>query len=254
MSLRARLDRLRHEWDTTPAESVARRLLYSAMLAAGLLLTVLGSIFYQRFPPIPLKLIPDLRVFLPLASGLSMGLLASFGGASRRKPALWTAVGLIVAFHLEEATIHWIGPYPGSITGTRVGILGTAGSLLALLAVLLLHVEVESTRLRRDAVERGADAASAEALRMGLVRQGARRLWGLAAGVGALALLVRAGEAILGNDAKGGAYILLIGAALLLALAVLLLRLVKPRAAEPDDAAADDAEEDVRAGEQAGAA
>jgi hypothetical protein len=166
------------------------------------------------------------------------------GGASQRRPALWTTVVVIVLLHLEEATVHWIGPYPGSITGTRVGILGTSGSLLALLAVLLLHVEVEATRLFRDLLQRGGDADAAEAARAGLVAQGTRRLLGLAAGVAALGLVARAGEAILGNDAKGGGYILLIGAALLLGLAFVLLRIVKPRAAPSADAGEPDGKQE----------
>ena len=231
------IDRALEAWETTPPGSVARRALYSLLLALGLTLTGVGSIFYQNTGPIPLKLIPDLRIFVPMVTGLGMGLLASMGGASRRKPALWTAVGVIVVFHLEEATVHWIGPYPGSITGTRVGLLGTAASLLALLSVLLLHVEVESTRLRRDLLSRGADPAAAEAARAALVRQGTSRLLGLSAGVGALGLVVVSGEALLGDDASGGGYILLVGAALLLALAIVLLRIAKPKPAPGGDAA-----------------
>ena len=208
---------------------MGRRVLYSTLLAAGLVLTVVGSMFYQNFGPIPLKLIPDLRIFVPLMAGLSMGLVASFGGVSMRKPALWTALGLIIGFHLEEATVHWIGPYPGSITGMRVGPVGTGGSLLALLSILLLHVEVESTRLYRDLLSRGADPGLAEQARAGLVAQGSRRLYGVAAGVCALGLLVLGGEAVLGNDASGGGYILLVGAAILLALALFLLRIAKPK-------------------------
>lgn len=230
------VERLQHAWDTTPPGSVGRRMLYSLLLGVGLTMTFGGSMFFPP-DPIPLKLIPDLRIFGPLTIGFGMGLVASFGGASQRKPALWTAVGIIVAFHLEEATVHWIGPFPGSITGTRVGLLGTSGSLLALLSVLLLHVEVEATRLFRDVLSRGGDPDAAEAARAGLVGQGTRRLLGLAAGVAALGLVARAGEAILGNDAKGGGYILLVGAALLLGLAVVLLRIVKPKAPPADEAA-----------------
>lgn len=211
-----------------PQGSLARRVLYSALLGAGIAMTGYGSIFFQNTPWIPWGLIPDLRGAFLLGAGFTMGLLASGGGASRRRPALWTAVGVVILFHLEEATIHWIGPYPGSITGTRVGLLGTAGSLLALLAVLLLHAEVASAQLRADLRRRGADPEGADAVHDGLLALGRRRLLGLAAGVAGLGVLVRAGELLVGNEARGGGWVLLLGGGLLLALALFLLRIVKP--------------------------
>lgn len=219
-----------------PPGSLGLRVLYSALLGIGLALTGYGSIFLQNTPMIPWGLVPDLRGAALFMTGFLSGLAASGGGVGRRRYALWSAIGIVVLFHLEEATVHWIGPYPGSITGTRVGILGTAGSLLALASVLLLHVEVEGGRLRRDLLRRGASEAGAESVRMALVGVGARRVMGLAAGVAGLAVLVRAGEAIFGDRARGGVWVLFIGAALLLGLALVLLRIAKPRQAEPDAA------------------
>lgn len=237
------LDRALDAWDGTPAGSKGRRILYALLFGLGLTLTGMGSIFFRNTGPIPLRFIPDLRIFLPFMTGFLMGLLAAGGGVSRRKPALWTAVGVIIAFHLEEATVIWIGPYPGSITGTRVGLLGTGGSLLALVSVLLLHVEAESTRLSRDLARRGADPDVVEEMRLALVGQGTRRVLGLGAAIAGFALVVRAGEAIFGNDAPGGDYVLLVGALLLLVLAAFLLRIAKPKSqpeadeAEPQEAA-----------------
>lgn len=229
------LDKLLDDWRTLPAESLARRLLLVALLAAGITMTAFGSMFLQMTGPLPFKIFPDVRPVLLLGAGLSAGLWAAGGGARRRKAALWTVFGFVVAFHLEEATVHWIGPFPGSITGTRVGLLGTAGSLLALAAVVLLHVEVESVRLKEDLVRRGAGAADAERATSRLARAGLRRVLGVAAGVCGIALLVIAGERLFGDDAAGGEHILLVGGALLLVLGGVLLRLMarKPRPAEP---------------------
>lgn len=246
------IDRALHAWETTPAGSVGRRVLFSLLLGVGLTMTFGGSIFFPP-DPIPLKLIPDLRIVGPLALGLGMGLLASVGGVSQRKPALWTAVGVIVLFHLEEATVSWIGLPAGGITESRVGALGTAGSLLALLAVLLLHVEVEATRLARDLAGRGADAVATEHARAALVGHGTRRLLGLAAGVAALGVAVRAGELVLGEQAPpGGAFALFLGAGLLAALALFLLRIAKRKDSEAAPAADADAA-DALAGQREGA-
>jgi hypothetical protein len=209
-----------------PSASLARRGMLALALAVGILLTAMGSIFWSNFGPIPFRFIPDLRPVVLLGSGLFLGAYAAGGGAHRRKFALWGVVGYVLGFHLEEATVHWIGPFPGSITGTRVGILGTLGSLLALAAVLLLHVEVERVKLARELATRGAEPAASDAMVGALSHAGATRIIGLAAGVAAMGVVVRLGEAIIGNDAGGGAYILFLGAALLLGLAFVLLRFV----------------------------
>lgn len=224
------VDRLVRAWEEIPDGSLGRRVLLAFTFALGLTLTAMGSMFWGFTAPIPWKIIPDLRIFVLMTSGMTMGLVAAGGGVSRRRPALWLALGMIIGFHLEEASVHWIGPFPGSITGTRVGILGTAGSLLALLSLLLLHVEVESARLRSDLTRRGAAPDAAERLRAGVQALGRRRLVGIAVGIAAFAVLVRAGEALFGNTARGGAWVLLAGAALLGALAWFLLRLAKPKA------------------------
>src|SRR5439155_22731221 len=151
-----------------PPASFTRRLLSGALLAAGVTMTAFGSIFIQQTGPIPLKVFPDIRPVLFIGSGLLLGLYASGGGARRRAMALSGVFAYVVGFHLEEATVHWIGPLPGSITGSRVGILGTAGSLLAIAAVLLLHVEVESQRLMLAVRARGASAEGGHALASGL--------------------------------------------------------------------------------------
>lgn len=217
--------------EALPAGTLGRRAGLAFALALGVTLTAMGSMFWSLVGPIPFRFLPDVRPVLTFGSGLLLGLYAAGGGAHRRKLALWGVVGYVVAFHLEEASVHWIAPFPGSITGTRVGIVGTLGSLLALASVLLLHIEVEHQRLARDLVARGAEEAGARKAATSLRAAGAARvlaLAGAAAGVGAL---VRVGEVVLGNDAPGGVYALLLGAALLLACALLLVRTL-PRARE----------------------
>lgn len=230
------IEKLIDDWRALPSESLARRLVLVALLAAGITMTAYGSIFLKMSGPIPFKIFPDVRPVLLVGTGLATGLWAAGGGARRRKAALWTTFAFVVAFHLEEATVHWIGPFPGSITGARVGILGTAGSLLALAAVVLLHVEVESVRLRRDLQQRGAGEQDAADATTRLARAGLRRVLGVAAGVCGIALLVVAGERLFGDDAAGGEHVLLVGGALLMLLAGVLLRLMarKPVASEAD--------------------
>lgn len=215
--------------EALPAGTLARRAGLAFLLGIGITMTAAGSIFW-KFGPIPLKFIPDVRPLVTMLSGLFLGLWAAGGGAARRKLALWGVVGYVIGFHLEEATVHWIGPFPGSITGTRVGIIGTLGSLIALACVLLLHVEVEHARLDRDLVERGATASEARGAAGALRRAGSSRILGVAAGVAAIGALVRVGEAVLGNSASGGTYILFVGAALLMVLAFVLVRFVPKRA------------------------
>lgn len=216
--------------EAIPSGSLARRAGLALLLAIGVLMTAAGSIFWGLIGPIPFKIVPDVRPLLLLGSGLFLGLYAAGGGAARRKFALWGVVGYIIAFHLEEATVHWIGPFPGSITGTRVGILGTMGSLLALAAVLLMHIEVEHHKLARELAARGADANATRDMAGALARAGTTRILGVAAGTAGIGVLVRAGEALFGNQASGGVYILFVGAALLLVLAFVLVRFVPKRA------------------------
>lgn len=212
----------------TPA-SWWRRILLSTLIATGVTMTMLGSIFLQNTGPIPYKLIPDLRIALAVGTGLMMGVYAGGGGAHRRGMALWGVLGIVIAFHLEEATVHWIGPIPGSITGTPVGLVGTAGSLLAIAAVLLLHVEVESGRLARDLAQRGAPQEEAGAMAARLSSAGARRIVAILAGVAGLGAIVLAVSPAFGTEAPGGALALVPGGILLLVLAAVLARWV-PRA------------------------
>ena len=220
-------------WDdllAIPPASLGLRLLYALLLAVGVTMTMMGSMFYRLMGPIPYALIPDVRVAATLLTGLLAGAYAAGGGAHRRGLALWSVVGFVVAFHLEEATVHWIGPIPGSITGTPVGILGTLGSLLALVAVLLLHVEVEAHRLARDLMARGASEAEARGLASRLAAAGAGRVLSVAAGVAGLGALVLAVSPVFGTEAPGGAFALVPGGLLLLGVAVALARWV-PRPA-----------------------
>lgn len=208
-----------------PPGSLARRVGLAVLIGVGVTMTAAGSLFWN-FGPIPFRFIPDVRPLVTLLSGLFLGLYAAGGGAHRRKLALWGVVGYTIGFHLEEATVHWIGPFPGSITGTRVGILGTLGSLLALAAVLLMHVEVEHAKLARDLASRGADRDETGRAAGALRHVGTSRILGVAAGVAGIGALIRAGEAVLGNDATGGTYVLFLGAALLLVLGTVLVRSV----------------------------
>ena len=220
-------------WDdllAIPSASLARRLGYSALMGVGVTMTLMGSIFYKNTGPIPYSFIPDVRVAAAVLTGLGTGAYAAGGGAHRRGMALWSVVGFVVAFHLEEATVHWIGPLPGSITGTPVGIVGTLGSLLALVAVLLLHVEVEAHRLARDLETRGASQAEARALGSRLRMAGAGRVLSVAAGVAGLGALVVAVSPIFGTDAPGGQFALIPGGILLLVVALVVGRWV-PKAA-----------------------
>lgn len=216
--------------EALPPGTLARRAGLAFLLGIGITMTAAGSMFWSAIGPIPLRVIPDIRPLVTMGSGLFLGLYAAGGGASRRKLALWGVIGYVIGFHLEEATVHWIGPFPGSITGTRVGILGTLGSLLALACVLLMHVEVEHAKLGRDLASRGATPADASGATDALRRLGATRVMGVTAGVAGIGALVRVGEAIFGNDAGGGTYVLFIGAALLIGLGVVLARIVPKRA------------------------
>lgn len=213
-----------------PPGSLARRFGLAGLLAVGITMTAAGSLFWGLVGPIPFRFIPDVRPVVTILSGLFLGVYAAGGGAHRRKLALWGVVGYVIGFHLEEASVHWIGPFPGSITGTRVGILGTLGSLLALAAVLLMHVEVEHARLARDLESRGAEARYAGGAAATLRRVGTTRILGVAAGVAGIGALIRVGEAVFGNNATGGTYILVVGAALLLILGAVLVRSVPKRA------------------------
>ncbi|MFA5860715.1 MAG: hypothetical protein WDA16_03380 [Candidatus Thermoplasmatota archaeon] len=215
-----------NDFASIPSDSLARRALYAVLIAAGVTMTGFGSIFMQRTGPIPYGILPDVRPFFFLGSGFLFGLYASGGKANRRALALWGVIGYVIAFHLEEATVHWIGPFPGSITGSRVGILGTSGSLIALLGVLLMHVEVESIKLSGDLASRGATHVDAQATGARLRAAGTRRLLALTAGVAGLGAFLMAVSPIFGETTQGGAWVLIIGAALLLALALLLSRWV----------------------------
>lgn len=209
-----------------PPASLWRRVGLAALLTTGITMTAMGSIFLRNSGPIPFKWIPDLRVFALVVSGMTMGLWASGGGARRRAIALWGVVGYVVAFHLEEALVHWIGPFPGSITGTPVGLVGTSGSILALVAVLLMHVEVESTRLGRDLARRGASETDARVVAARLASLGARRIASVALGVAGLGALVVALVPAFGYDASGGPWVLPLGGVILLGLAVAVAKLV----------------------------
>ena len=220
------------DFQAIPSDSLARRVLYAFLIGVGATMTMMGSIFYKNFGPIPYSFIPDVRIAATFLTSFLAGLYAAGGGASRRGTALWTVVGFIVAFHFEEATIHWIGPFPGSITGTPVGIVGTLGSLLALAAVLLLHVECEAHRLARDLEKRGLPQAEARGLTTRLASMGLGRILAIAAGVAGLGALVLAASPIFGTEAPGGAFALIPGGLLLLAVAVALSRWVPKPSAE----------------------
>lgn len=216
-------------WDdfqAIPSASLGRRVLYALLIGVGVTMTMMGSIFYKNTGPIPYSFIPDVRVAGAFLTGFLAGLYAAGGGASRRGTALWSVVGFVIAFHLEEATVHWIGPLPGSITGTPVGILGTLGSLLALVAVLLLHVECEAHRLARDVEKRGVPQGEARDLSSRLASMGAGRVLSVAAGVAGLGALVLAVSPIFGTEAPGGQLALIPGGLLLLVVAVALSRWV----------------------------
>ncbi|HVM45490.1 MAG TPA: hypothetical protein VM582_06100, partial [Candidatus Thermoplasmatota archaeon] len=183
------------ELQELPPGTLARRAGLALLLAVGVTMTAAGSMFWSLAGPIPFRFVPDMRPVVTILSGLFLGAYAAGGAAHRRKLALWGVVGYVIAFHLEEASVHWIGPFPGSITGTRVGILGTLGSLVALAAVLLLHIEVEHARAARELVPRGSDPADAGAAAGALRRVGVSRVVAVVAGVAAIGALVRVAEA-----------------------------------------------------------
>jgi len=199
-------------------------------VALGITLTGYGSFVFSTFSaPIPYGVIPDLRGAVLLVSGFFLGAYAAYGDASHRRWALWGVLAFVIGFHLEEALVHWIGPYPGSITGSSVGVLGTSGSLLALAGVALLHVEVESARLAGDLQSRGADREQSLGLVASLRGEGARRVWALSLGVAALGALALFASKAFGTDGKGGEYILALGAALLGVLAIMLVMVGRRR-------------------------
>lgn len=229
------IDEPLHAFRMTDPASMTRRLMYALLIGVGLTMTAFGSLVFTSFTgPIPYKIVPDIRPLLTIGSGLFLGAQTAWGGAKRRRLGLYGVILFVVGFHLEEATVHWIGPFPGSITGTRVGLLGTSGSLVALLGVLLMHVEVESERLRQDAIKRGASEQGASDLSNGLRRQGQGRLVSLTLGVAGLGLFVALAQNLFGNEATGGAWVLLLGGGLLLLLAHLFTRW----ATQPAEAAA----------------
>lgn len=209
-----------------PEGSLGRRAFYAFLLVAGIVTSALGSYLFSLVPPISYKLIPDLRIAALVLTGAFFGFQAAFGGHRARALALWGTVGYVILFHLEEATIHWIGPVPGSITGTRVGLVGTAGSLLSLVAILLLHVEDEAARLRRDLRRRGADPVDIESTVAALARDGRRTCVGIGAATGAFGIFIFVAEKVVGDSATGGSWVLLLGGALLLVLALYLMRLL----------------------------
>lgn len=224
------LDRKMDAFDRLPPGTIARRLGYAFLVALGITLTGYGSFVFSTFSaPIPYGVIPDLRGAALLLSGLFLGAYAAYGDAGHRRWALWGVLAFVIGFHLEEALVHWIGPYPGSITGSSVGILGTAGSILALAGVALLHVEVESARLAGDLQTRGADREQSLSLVGSLRGEGSRRVWALSLGVAALGGLALVSSKAFGNDGKGGEYILVLGAGLLAALAVMLVLVGRKR-------------------------
>jgi hypothetical protein len=235
-----KLDALR----SLPPGSLGRRALYALLVAVGVTMTGYGSIFLRNTSMIPYKLIPDLRGALLFTGGLTLGLYAAYGPSKHRTWALWGVLAFVIGFHLEEAEVHWIGPYPGSITGTPVGVLGTAGSLAALVGVLLLHVEVESARLANDLDRRGAAGATSDgadgrrplsgreaglAVAAGLRQEGARRVLAVVAVAAGLGLVAVVAERIVGHSATGGVYVLLLGSAILFGLAFALVRIGRSR-------------------------
>lgn len=224
------LDRRVEAIQSLPAGSIARRFGYVALLTVGILVSAYSSYLFNLIPPISLKWWPDARPLFLILTSFLLGLQAMGGSAKRRAWALYGVIGYVMLFHLEEATVHWIAPVPGSITGTRVGPIGTAGSLAALLAIVLMHIEVERCRLRKDVTDRGASPDAADALANGLSAEGRRQAVGIAAGCAGLGLLVFVAEKIIGDGGTGGSYTLLVGGALLLVLALFLLRMVPGRA------------------------
>lgn len=227
------IDEPLHRFRETEPASISRRVLYAFLIGVGITMTAFGSLlFTQMIGPIPLKWWPDIRPVLTMGYGLLLGLQGGWGSAKRRRVMLYGVLLIVVLFHLEEATVHWIGPFPGSITGTRVGLLGTAGSLIAILGVLLMHVEVESERLRQDAVERGSQRQGAAALVEGLRRQGNARMTSMTLGIAGIGLLVFVGEKLFGNEATGGSWVLLVGGGILLLLAYLFTRWTRDATAQ----------------------
>lgn len=220
-----------------PADSLPRRLGYAAMLTVGILATAYTSYLFNLVPIIPMKVFPDARLFFLLVSSAFLSFQAMGGSARRRAIALWGVLGYVIAFHLEEATVHWIGAgsgtniLSGSITGTRVGIPGMLGSILAVTAIILMHIESERCRLREDAIRRGAKEAGADALADGLAREGRRQTLGIAAAVSGFTIFLFIAEKPFGNSAAGGSWVLLVGGGVLIALALFLLRMMPGAAA-----------------------
>lgn len=233
------LDKRLDAWSRIPPGSLARRFGYAGLLIVGLLMSAYASYLFTLIPPISIKFFPDARLLALLVSGAFISLQAMGGSARRRALALYGAIGWVIVFHLEEATIHWIGPVPGSITGTRVGPIGTAGSLLMLASVVLMHIEVERVRLRNDVTDRGATQRGADEMSEALAGEGRRQVWGMTFAVAAVGLLVFAAEKVIGDSASGGGYTLIVGGGGLLLMALYLMRLVPGASArvEPSRAA-----------------
>lgn len=219
-------------WRAIPADALRRRFALVALAGFGSVVTMMRSLVYEVSPAIPWKIFPDARPVALFAFIGLLGLWACAGGRSRRVVLLYAVLAVVIGFHLEEASVHWFAEFTGSITGTRVDLIGTAGSLGAVAAVLLLQADCESQRVAEELVARGAAKEEAHAARRGLVRGAAKRVGAIAAAGAGLALLVLVMERLASDTYIGGTYFALgAGVALLAAGAFFALKAARGRVA-----------------------
>ncbi len=186
-------------WKGTPSAHAWRRVGLVAIAGVGLTLTMLFSLFAMQSGPIPIKWWPDIRPVLMIGTTTLVGLYASFGGSGRRSHFLYYCVSVIVIFHLDQATIHWVFPWSGPIGDTRVSLVRTAGSIAAIAAALLIQADHHAVTTGRDLVARGVSRKLASSA-IDAIYAGARsRVLGLAVGAGGIAVAIRILEIVFGN-------------------------------------------------------
>ncbi len=211
-------------WLRTPVENRIRRIGLVAIAGVGLTVTMLFSLFAMQAGPIPLKWFPDARPLLMFGTTMLVGVYASFGSSSRRSHFLYYVVAIVVLFHLDEATIHWLFGWDGPIGNTRIDIIRTPASIVAVATALLLQADHHAITTARDLAARGIDPAEAGQAATALYAGAQRRVVSLAAGGSAVALALRVIELLLGSASFGAWGGVLIGAILLAGVAMVARR------------------------------
>lgn len=206
-----------------PLERLGLRAAIAAVIAVGVLLVVTRSVLYAQAPPIPWWIFPDARPVVVLALVGSLGFAGAFFSGAR-SATVWTVVLLVLVFELDEATVHWFSSFPGALSGARLDPVRLMGGGLAVGGGLLLHADVAAGEAAADLQKRGVPADEARAAGRALAELGRRRVATLLAGLAVAGALVYVGDALFGGSDLGPGEMGLaagVGALALVALAVL---------------------------------